>query len=126
MAKDPNEEKVTEAEAGVQAEPESTELRAGLATGSQAANPDQPDGHVTQTTVVPLESGRGRRPRSETVVVTDDGQEGTGRLAFYAVRYRSLTKGPSCRVKRGVLRAPLAVCPYCAGDTFDLSRWQAR
>jgi hypothetical protein len=48
-------EQVTEAEAGVQREdPEFDEQRAGLATGSQAANPHQPDRSVIQTTTVPL------------------------------------------------------------------------
>lgn len=53
----------------------STELRTGLATGSNAANPDQPDGHVTQTTVVPLNEGEPSTAEN-TVVLTEDGKKG--------------------------------------------------
>lgn len=66
---------ITDAEAGVQAAGESSELRTGLATGSNAANPDQPDGNVLQTTVVPSS------PDEDTsvglsVLVTADGKKG--------------------------------------------------
>jgi hypothetical protein len=73
--KNPDEEKVTEAEAGVQAQPASTELRAGLATGSQAANPDQPDGHVLQTSVVASSPDKATTA-DLSVVVKDDGKKG--------------------------------------------------
>lgn len=73
--KDPNEETVTEAEAGVQAEAASTELRVGLATGSQAANPDQPDGHVLQTSVVPSSPDEATS-QDLSVLVKDDGKKG--------------------------------------------------
>lgn len=73
--KNPDEEKVTEAEAGVQAEPASSELRAGLATGSQAANPDQPDGHVIQTSVEGLSPDKDSHP-DLSVVVKEDGKKG--------------------------------------------------
>lgn len=73
--KNPNEEKVTEAEAGVQNEPASTEVRAGLATGSQAANPDQPDGHVLQTSVVPSSPDKDTSA-DLSVVVKEDGKKG--------------------------------------------------
>lgn len=75
MAKNPNEEKVTEAEAGVQASTATPELRAGLATGSQAANPDQPDGHVLQTSVVPSSPDKDTHV-DLSVVVKDDGKKG--------------------------------------------------
>lgn len=74
--KNPDEEKVTEAEAGVQrVDSKADELRTGLATGSQAANPDQPDGHVTQTTVVPLNEGT-PSTAAQTVVLTSEGKKG--------------------------------------------------
>lgn len=73
--KNPNEEKVTEAEAGVQEGAVSTELRAGLATGSQAANPDQPDGNVIQTSVVPSSPDKDTSA-DLSVVVKDDGKKG--------------------------------------------------
>ena len=52
-----------------------TDLRTGLATGSNAANPDQPDGHVTQTTVVPLNPEEPSTAEN-TVVLTADGKKG--------------------------------------------------
>lgn len=51
------------------------ELRTGLATGSNALNPDQPDGHVTQATMVPLNDGE-PSTTANTVVLTDDGKKG--------------------------------------------------
>lgn len=75
MAKNPDEEKVTEAEAGVQAADPATELRAGLATGSNAANPEQPDGNVLQITTVP--SSPDKDTHSDlSVVVKEDGKKG--------------------------------------------------
>lgn len=69
-------ETVTEAEAGVQNnETGNDELRTGLATGSNASNPDQPDGHVTQTTVEPLNPDEDSTA-ANTVVLTDEGKEG--------------------------------------------------
>lgn len=73
--KNPDEEKVTEAEAGVQNQDAVTELRAGLATGSQAANPDQPDGHVLQTSVVPSSPDK-ETSADLSVVIKDDGKKG--------------------------------------------------
>ena len=74
--KDPNKETVTEAQAGVQREEnKADELRTGLATGSNAANPDQPDGHVTQTTVEPLNPDK-EATAANSVVIKDDGKKG--------------------------------------------------
>jgi hypothetical protein len=74
--KDPNKEKVSEADAGVQRDAGSVdELRTGLATGTQSTNPDQPDGHVTQTTVVPLNEGE-PSTAANTVLIKEDGKKG--------------------------------------------------
>lgn len=73
--KDPNEEKVTEAEAGVQRSDEGDELRVGLATGSNAQNPDQPDGHVLQTTVVPSSPDKDTSA-DLSVAIKADGKKG--------------------------------------------------
>lgn len=73
--KDPNEETVTEAEAGAAAAERSDEVRAGLATGSNAANPDQPDGHVLQTTVTPANPGE-PSTAANSVILTADGKDG--------------------------------------------------
>lgn len=70
--KNPDKEKVTyEGDAPAPG----AELRTGLATGSNAANPDQPDGHVTQTTVVPLLPDE-ESSTANTVVLTDEGKKG--------------------------------------------------
>ena len=74
--KDPNKETVTEAQAGVQRDDAATpELRTGLASGSNASNPDQPDGHVLQATVVPLSPEEATTP-DLSVVVTSEGKKG--------------------------------------------------
>jgi hypothetical protein len=67
---------VTDAEAGVQREePRFDEQRAGLATGSQAANPSQPDSSVIQTTTVPLKAGEPSKPE-HSVLVDSEGNDG--------------------------------------------------
>lgn len=74
--KDPNREVVTEAQAGVQRDENAAdELRVGLATGSNASNPDQPDGHVIQSTVVPS-SPEEPTTADLSVAVTPDGKDG--------------------------------------------------
>lgn len=74
--KNPDEEKVTEAEAAESApDAKADELRVGLATGSNASNPDQPDGTVLQTTVVPSSPDKDTTP-ALSVAVTDEGKKG--------------------------------------------------
>lgn len=71
MAKDKTKETPYEGEAPAP----SNELRGGLATGSNAANPDQPDGHVLQTTVVPVNEGDPSTAEN-SVVLKEDGKKG--------------------------------------------------
>lgn len=74
--KDPNKEVRTEADVAVARDDSARdELRAGLATGSNAANPDQPDGHVIQTTVEGLNPDK-EATAANSVVLTDEGKDG--------------------------------------------------
>lgn len=73
--KDPDKEQVTEAEAGVGSPDQGEELRAGLATGSKAFDPELEDGHVIQASVEGLSADKPTHT-DLSVVQTADGKKG--------------------------------------------------
>lgn len=68
-------ETVTHEESGVGGVDASQEVRAGLATGSNAGKEDQPDSLVIDTTIVPSSPDE-KTTADLSVVVTEDGKKG--------------------------------------------------
>lgn len=78
MAEKKNPDKEVRSEADVAVERDESkrdELRAGLATGSNASNPDLPDGHVVQATVEGLSPDKPASAEN-SVVLTGEGKKG--------------------------------------------------